>query len=112
MMSPQQQQILTRSALAAGVTLAIGLAAIGFVPGRTAGPVAPAAPEASAGAVDARAITDAAHGFTPDRTVLAGTSLDRVQPAAARTAASAAATIAARFVRSITAAPLCAVRPC
>lgn len=33
MMSPQQQQILVRSALAAGLTLAVGLVGVGFASG-------------------------------------------------------------------------------
>jgi len=71
MMSPQQQQILTRSALAAGVALAVGLAAIGFVTGRAAGPVAPAASEASAGVLGTGALPDAGRAAAPDGTLVA-----------------------------------------
>ncbi|MBM4411289.1 MAG: hypothetical protein FJ037_08230 [Chloroflexi bacterium] len=35
MMTPQQQQILVRSALATGVALAVGLASVGFISNRT-----------------------------------------------------------------------------
>ncbi|RJQ09203.1 MAG: hypothetical protein C4558_06760 [Dehalococcoidia bacterium] len=45
MMTPQQQQILVRSALATGVTLAIGLVSVGFISNRTPS----AAPSPSAG---------------------------------------------------------------
>ena len=35
MMTPQQQQILVRSAFATGVTLAVGLVSVGFISNRT-----------------------------------------------------------------------------
>ena len=49
MMTQQQQQILVRSALAAGLTLAVGLVAVGFAAGHvTGGGPSPAATGASA----------------------------------------------------------------
>lgn len=57
MMTQQQQQILVRSALAAGVTLAIGLVGVGFATGT--GPRSTSAPVA-ADAVAAQAADQAA----------------------------------------------------